>query len=122
MAFQIALEDLRKEDTIDANKILQYLLNPENINMKTHIMSPVVFSILEGVIVNIEDLLTEVGSTKLKLPKTKAILEEIRDRLKEFLVSWNRESRKEITKTLQSIRQEQNSTRTFAERLLGMNK
>lgn len=122
MAFDIALQDLKKEDNMDANKILNSLLDPKNIDMKTHIMSPINFAILESVIKNLEGLLTEVGQQKLALPMTKKVLKDMVTQLKKFLVSWNRLSREEITKTLQSLRQEGMQERSLYQKLLGLGK
>ena len=122
MAFETTLGELQKEDTIDANKILESLLNPKNIDMKTHIVSPITFAILESVVNNLENLLTEVNQQKLKLPMTKKVLRDLIKQLKLFLVSWNRLSREEITKTLQSLRQEGMQERSLYQRLIGMGK
>ena len=123
MAFETVLGDLQREDLIDANKILESLLNPKNIDMKTHIISPVTFAILESVVNNLEKLLTEVTAQRqIRLPLTKKLLEDLILKLKLFLVSWNRQSRVEVTKTLQSIRQEGSSERSFFQKLLGTGK
>ena len=122
MAFETELGDLLRQDVVDANKILQNLLNPKNIDMKTHIISPITFAILESVVMNLENLLTDVKSQKIKLPLTTKLLKDMIKKIKLFLVSWNRLSREEITKTLQSQRQEGTTERSFYQRLLGMNK
>ena len=122
MAFETVLSDLQKEETIDANKILDSLINPKNIDMKTHIISPITFAILESIISNLENLLTEVGKQKIKLPLTKKLLKDMTMKFKLFMVSWNRLSREEITKTLQSIRQEGMQDRSLYQKLLGMGK
>lgn len=123
MAFETVLGDLQREDLIDANKILENLLNPRNIDMKTHIISPITFAILETVVMNLENLLTEIkAEIKLKLPMLKKLLKDMITKLKQFLVSWNRQSRVEITKTLQSIRQEGSGDRSFFQKLLGTGK
>lgn len=122
MAFELSLEDLEKKQQIDSSKILNDLLNPENINMKTHIISPITFSILESIILNVEDLLTEIGEKKLDLPLTRQLLKDLKERLKEFLVSWNRQSRLEVTEVLKSVGQEGSGERTFFQKLLGTNK
>lgn len=122
MAFETVLSDLQKEETIDANKILESLLNPKNIDMKTHITSPVTFAILESIVKNLENLLTETGKQKIKLPLTKALLKDMVIKLKMFLVSWNRLSREEVTKTLQSLRSEGVQDRSLYQKLLGLGK
>ena len=122
MAFETVLSDLQKEETIDANKILESLLNPKNIDMKTHIISPVTFAILESIVKNLENLLTQTGKQKIKLPLTTKLLKDMIKQLKMFMVSWNRLSRDEVTKTLQSLRQEGMQDRSLYQKLLGMGK
>ena len=122
MALETSLGDLFKEEPIDTNKILSDLLNPKNIDMKTHIVSPLTFAILEGIINNIEGLLSEIGKEKIKLPLTKKLLKDIIKQLKHFLVSWNRLSREEITKTLQSIKAEGTEQRSLYQKLIGLGK
>lgn len=123
MAFDQVLGDLERETESSANKILESLLDIKNLDMKTHILNPVTFAILESVIVNIEDLLTEIGHSKLKLPLTKRMLETVLLQIKKFMVSWNRASRNEITRTLQAIRENEGSgERSFFQKLLGSGK
>ena len=122
MAFETVLGDLQKDEMIDANKILESLLNPKNIDMKTHIISPVTFAILESVVKNLENLLTQTGKQKIKLPLTTKLLKDMIKQLKMFMVSWNRLSRDEVTKILQSLRQEGMQDRSFYQKLLGMGK
>lgn len=122
MALETQIGDLFKEETIDANKILDSLLDPKDIDMKTHIISPVTFAILESVVMNIENLLTQINQQKLKLPLTKKLLNDIIKKLKMFFVSWERQSRKEVTETLKSLRQEGTAERSLYQKLLGLNK
>lgn len=120
MALDLKLGDLEYDEDTTTNKILESLINDKNIDLKTHIINPVVFATLNTIIYNIENLLTEMTTNKLKLPKTKKFLEDFIFTLKKFMISWNRLSRNEITTTLQSIRNEEQSTRSFAERLMGL--
>lgn len=122
MAFENVLGDLKKDDDVNATQILNSLLNPKNIDMKTHIISPVTFAILEGIVSDIENLLQEVNSSGLKLPRTKKLLLKVVKQIKVFMVSWNRLSRIEVTKTLQSIREEGSTDRSFFQKLLGTGK
>ena len=122
MAFEQVLGDLQREESADANKILESLLSSKNIDMKTHIINPVTFAILEGIIVTLEDLLTEINKKKLKLPLTKRLLKTVLFQIKKFMVSWNRQGRKEITETLQSIRQEGATERSFFQKMTGLGK
>lgn len=120
MAFENVLGDLKKDDDVDANQILNSLLNPKNIDMKTHIISPIAFAVFEAIQKDIESLLTEIGKDKnLKLPRTKKLLKNLDTQIKKFMVSWNRKSRDEITSTLQSIREEGATERSFFQRLTG---
>ena len=122
MALETSLGDLFKEETIDANKILDKLLDPKNIDMKTHIISPITFAYLEGVVNNIEILLGDIKGGKIKLPLTTKLLKDIVKKIKLFMVSKDRLSRTEITETLKSIRQEGATERSFFQKLLGTSK
>lgn len=122
MAFENVLGELQIQEDTSANKILDSLLNPKNIDMKTHIISPITFAIMEGIINNIEGLLTDMHKQKIKLPMTTKLLKDIVKKLKQFMVSWNRLSREEITATLQSIRQEGATERSFFQKMLGTGK
>lgn len=120
MAFESVLGDLKKSDDVDAVQILNSLLNPKNIDMKTHIISPIAFAIFEAILKDIENLLTEIGKDKkLKLPRTVKLLKNLDNQIKMFMVSWNRQSRNEITSTLQSIREEGATDRSFFQKLTG---
>ena len=122
MAVETVLADLEKEQTVDNAQILNSLLDPNNIDMKTHIMSPITFAMLEAVINNLQNLLLKIKTQKIKLPITKKLLEDMIRQLKKLLVSWNRLGRIEITKTLQSLRQEGMQERSFYQKLLGIGK
>jgi len=122
MAFENVLGELQIQEDTSANKILDSLLNPKNIDMKTHIVSPITFAIMEGIINNIEGLLTDMYNQKIKLPMTTKLLKDVVKKLKQFMVSWNRLSREEITTTLQSIRQEGATERSFFQKMLGTGK
>jgi len=120
MALERELEDMLKSDNIDANKILDSLLNPKNIDMKTHIVSPITFAVLEGICDNLDILISSISTKKMSLPRTTRLLKTLRIKIKMFLVSWNRLSREEITKTLQSTRQEGVGERSLYQKLLGL--
>ena len=120
MALERELEDMLKSDNIDANKILDSLLNPKNLDMKTHIVSPITFAVLEGICDNLDILISSISTKKMSLPRTTKLLKTLRIKIKMFLVSWNRLSREEITKTLQSTRQEGVGERSLYQKLLGL--
>lgn len=117
MAFESTFDELLKDETLDANAILHELLDPKNIDMKTHIADPITFAMLEAIISNLEDLFST--AKKAKMPLTKKILRDTIKHLKMYLVSWKRLSRKEITETLQKTKEEDNSRNIF-QKLAGL--
>lgn len=119
MAVETKLEELMREDTLDANKILSELLDPKNIDMKTHIQDPVTFAILESIVNNLEELLSLAEKTKVKLPLTKKVLKDIISQLKKLLVSYKRLGRIEVTETLQKAK-EQETSRSLFDKLAGI--
>jgi len=120
MAFESTLERLFRGETIDANKILHELLSEKGLDMKTHISDPITFAILESIINQIEDLLSETKG--LKLPYTKKFLKDMIKQLKKFLVSWNRLSRREVAEILKATKEEGSEARSFFQKLTGMGK
>lgn len=110
--------DLMQEETISAEKILSELLSDKNIDMKTHVLSPVEFAMFESVIEYVDDLL--IFSQKNGLKRTTKLLKTMSKKLKMFLVSWNRLSRTEITNTLAGRIHEEQANRTLTQRLLGI--
>ena len=117
MALDRAFGDFLGEEGVGAGKILSDLLNDKNIDTKTHIVSPVTFAILESVV----DYLSEVQifAKKKGLKETSKFLDNFIFKLKKFLVSWQRLSRKEITETLARVT-EQQTAKSLTSRLLGM--
>lgn len=120
MAMETQISELMREDTIDANKILDNLLSPENIDMKTHICDPVTFSLFQSLVDNFEKLAMLQKSKKKQLPITSKLLEDICSNLKKFLVSWNRESRKEVTETLKAVKEEGAGAKSLFQKIAGM--
>lgn len=122
MALETQLGELFKEDTIDSMKILDSLLSPKNLDMKTDIISPLKFATLEAIVDNIQFLLAELDKQKLKLPMTEKLLKKLIYKIKLLMVSHVRKSRTEITETLKSIRQEGSTERSFFQKMLGLNR
>ena len=120
MAFESTLEPLFKEEILDTAKILNQMLNPKNINMKTHIQAPVTFAILGSFIKNFQQLLS--GVKKSKYPLTYRILNDFIKELKEYLVSWNRLDRTEIKEILQATKAEESGARSIFQKLAGLGK
>lgn len=119
MAMETQISDLMREDTIDQNKILDNLINPENIDMKTDINDPITFAIFESIVRNLEKLLQGLDEGKIQLPITRKLLVTVLDKLKLFLVSWNRKSRSEITETLKANREEGTGAKSFFQKMAG---
>lgn len=121
MAMETQVSELMKEDIMNSNKILSDLLNPKNINMKTEISDPITFALLEAIISQLEDMLNGIKDNtkkqKLKLSITKKMLKKMIKCLKEFLVSWDRKSRTEITETLKSTREEGSGARSLFQKM-----
>lgn len=120
MSFEQSLLNLvQNQDILDNAKILSELQNPKNINMKTHIVSPVEFALLDALISFLKNSI-EILKKKRQLKKFVKFLEDFVKALKELLVSWNRQSRKEITETISGQINKQNVSRTAIERLIGV--
>lgn len=121
MAMETQISELMKEDTMNTTKILSDLLNPKHINMKTDITDPITFSLLEAIVNQLEDMLNGIKDNtkkqKLKLSITKKMLKKMIKCLKEFLVSWDRKSRTEITETLKSTREEGSGARSLFQKM-----
>jgi len=117
MALETFGREIFSEEEINAEQILSQLLSNKNINLKTHILSPVEMAILESYIAEIEKqrVFTKTNGYK----QTARFLKTFTLRFKEFMVSWKRLSREEVIQALAEIRKEKTG-RTFAERLLGM--
>jgi len=118
MSFESDFGELMKVENIDNAKILQMLIDPKNIDMKTHILDPITFASLEAFIENLEDMLFVIKSSKNKLPKSKKILKLFIKKLKMFLVSWERQSRTEVVETLKSNRVDGTGERSLFQKLI----
>ena len=118
MSFESDFGELMRVENIDNAKILQMLIDPKNIDMKTHILDPITFASLEAFIENLEDMLFVIKSSKNKLPKSKKILKLFIKKLKMFLVSWERQSRAEVVETLKSNRVDGTGERSLFQKLI----
>lgn len=117
MAFEGQISDLMREDTIDSNKILNDLLDPKNIDMKTDIADPITFAILDVLVDLIEDFFSQTKN--VKLPKTKKLLKDIVKKIKLFMVSWKRQSRIEITETLKANKEVESGAKSLFQKIAG---
>ena len=122
MALETRLGELFKEETIDGMKILDSLLSPKNIDMKTDIVSPFKFAVLEAVVTTAKYCLAEIKKAQLILPMFEKFLKKLIHQIKVLMVSHVRKSRDEITRTSQSLRQEGTTERSFFQKMLGMSR
>jgi len=130
MAFEVDLEELQREEQINADKILNEYFNPKNIGLKTEINAPSEFTTLEVIAKHFNDLInfgaikTKSGKIKYKhkfkkVPKT---LQDWIDMFKVNMVSHNRKSRLEVADVLKAMKQQENSERSLIQKLTGMGK
>lgn len=130
LAFEVDLEELQKEETINADKILNEYFNPKNIGLKTEINSPSEFTTLEVIAKNFNDLInfniiiTKGGRKKYKhnLKGVADVLQNWIDLFKVNMVSHNRKSRDEVSRVLIAMKQQQNTERSLLQKLTGMGK
>ena len=130
MAFEVDLEELQKEETINADKILNEYFNPKNIGLKTEINAPSEFTTLEVISKNFNDLINfNVTITKRGRKKYKHNLKGVADVLQNWIelfkvnmVSHNRKSREEVSRVLIAMKQQQNTERGLLQKLTGMGK
>lgn len=129
MAFEVDLEELQKEETIDANKILNEYFTPQNIGLKTEINSPAEFTTLEVIAKNFNDLINfnvavSKGRKRYKhdLKDVAKILQNWIDLLKVNMISHKRKSREEVARILMAMKQQEQTARSWLEKLTGMGK
>ena len=121
MAFEVDLEELQKQETIDANKILNEYFNPKNINLKTEINAPVEFTMLDVIRINFNPLISFGEKTK-NFKGCKKTLKDFLDLYKEYMVSHARKSRLEVGDVLKAMKQQETGARSLLDKLTGMNK
>lgn len=121
MAFEVDLEDLQKEESIDANRILNEYFNGKNINLKTQIDAPTEFTTLDTIIKNFNRLIS-FGESKRRFKETPKTLNLWIKLFKEYMVSNKRASRLEVAKVLIAMKEQEQSSRSILQRLTGMGK
>lgn len=111
MALENVFEDMFSTEDLTAEKILNLLIESDkHLNMKTHILNPLEFSILDIIVIHLR---------QKKMVKTARMLENFLKADKEYMVSWKRMSRKEIIDALIAMR-EQKTGASLTQKLLGM--
>lgn len=121
MAFEVDLEELQKEEIIDANKILNEYFNPKNINLKTEINAPVEFTTLDVISQNFNGFVN-FGDSKKNFKRCKKTLKNFLDLYKEYMVSHRRKSRLEVGDVLKAMKEQQQQSRSLLQKLTGMGK
>lgn len=121
MAYEVDLEELQKEETIDANKILNEYFNPKNINLKTEINAPTEFTVLNIIAKNFNEFIN-FGDGKKNFKRTKRSLNDFLELFKQYMVSHNRKSRGEVADVLKAMKDQQNQARGLIDKLTGMGK
>lgn len=110
---------LPEEEEIGNVKILNDLLNEKDIDMKTEILSPIEFALLDAIIEQLKE--TSFTCMKNGLESTSKFLNTFSLKIKKFMVSYKRQSRTETYSTLAEARREK-SARSWSQKLLGINK
>lgn len=121
MAFEVDLEELQKEETVDANKILHEYFTPKNINLKTEINAPTEFTTLDTIATHFNNLIG-FGAKKRRFKKTPKTIKYWLGMYKEYMVSHGRKSRSEVGDVLKAMKQQENSERSLLQKLTGMGK
>lgn len=128
MAYEVDLEELQKEETINADKILNEYFNPKNIALKTEINAPSEFTTLEIISIkkNFNNLINFNGVNGKKhkhvFKKVPKILQDWIDKYKLNMVSHARKSRLEVAGVLTAMKQQEQQSRGILQRLTGMGK
>lgn len=132
MAYEIDLEELQKEQTIDANRILNEYFSPENISLKTEINAPSEFTTLEVIsdkktfnyLINYGAKKSKSGKIfyKHKFVKVPELLQSWIDKYKVNMVTYGRKSRLEVAKVLMAMKEQEKESRGLLQKLTGMGK
>lgn len=122
MAFEVDLEELQKEEVIDANKILNEYFTPNNINLKTEINAPLEFTNLCVIQKNFNSYIN-FGDNRRNFKRCKKTLEDTLRLYKEYMVSFKRKSRIEVGDILKALKQQvAEGARSIIEKITGMGK
>lgn len=131
MAYEVDLEELQREENVDANKILSEYFTEKNIDMKTQIDAPFEFTTLDTIIRHFSDLINinpkKIGNKKNRFFREFKECEKTlgfwMDKFKRYMVSHKRQSRVEVGEILKALKQQvMEGARSIVERLTGMGK
>lgn len=132
MAFEVDLEELQKQEIVDANKILHEFFSPENISLKTEINAPSEFTTLELIantkifnyLMNFGAKRTKRGKIilKHKFKRVPDLLQNWINKYKVNMVTYGRKSRLEVADVLKAMKEQEKEGRGLIQRLTGMGK
>jgi len=132
MAFEVDLEELQKQEVVDANKILHEFFSPENVGLKTEINAPSEFTTLELISnIKIFNYLMNFGCKRTKNGKLKLkhkfkyvpeLLQNWIDFYKVNMVTYGRKSRIEVAGVLKAMKEQEKEGRGLIQKLTGMGK
>jgi len=132
MAFEVDLEELQKQEVMDANKILNEFFNPKNIGLKTEINAPSEFTTLELIanvkifnyLINFGCERTKSGKLKLKhkFKRVPELLQNWIDMYKVNMITYGRKSRLEVADVLKAMKEQEKESRGLLQKLTGMGK
>jgi len=132
MAFEVDLEELQKQEIVDANKILHEFFSPENVGLKTEINAPSEFTTLELIsnikifnyLINFGCKRTKSGKLKLK-HKFKYVPDLLQNWISFYkvnMVTYGRKSRLEVAGVLKAMKEQEKEGRGLIQKLTGMGK
>jgi len=132
MAFEVDLEELQRQEIVDANKILHEFFSPENISLKTEINAPSEFTTLELIAnVKVFNYLMNFGAKrtkrgkiilKHKFKRVPDLLQDWINKYKVNMVTYGRKSRLEVADVLKAMKEQEKEGRGLIQRLTGMGK
>ena len=121
MAFEVDLEEMMREESMDANKILNEYFSTKNINLKTQIDALTEFTTLDTIAKNFNKFVNLDGN-KHKFKETPKTINYWMDRFKEYAVSHQRKSRIEVGEVLKALKQQETGDRSLLQKFLGTGK
>lgn len=103
-------DEMKKTSNINAEQILNELLNAENIELKTHILQPLNLTTLKTIAVKLR------ADGFIKSADT---IDAFIDYYLRYMVSWNRQSREEIVRSVIALRISNDKAPTTTDKLIG---
>jgi len=129
MAYEVDLEELQREETVNTDKILDKYFSPEHVELKTEINAPSAFTTLENITKHFNELIN-FNTKKIKGEfKFKHDFSDVQEVLQNWInthkinmVTYKRKSRNEVAEVLKALKQQEINARSWSEKLTGMGK